>query len=380
MKHCNILCAAVLLIGSMTASHAQRSEQMLEKGWRFTKGDITNAQAIDLNDNQWEEVTIPHDWAIYGPFDRNNDLQNVAITQNLETQASVKTGRTGGLPYVGTGWYRTTFNADPNKLTTLIFDGAMSEAHVYVNGKEACFWPFGYNSFHCDVTALLNPDGKNNVLAVRLENRPQSSRWYPGAGLYRNVHVVSTGKIHVPVWGTQITTPHVATDYASVCLKTTIANAGHTELTVVTDILAPDGKTITTKKNKGYINQGQPFTQNFLIVAPGLIVYDRLKDAYCGRMKENGGERDLFTNDLYLNKDLFVPPVYQDEVFSFIQNNVVTKEDGIGRKVTGNGLIALANWHLFLTDEDEENKDSLVKEAKEELDSIEQGNIFDSDN
>ena len=103
MKHCNILCAAVLLIGSMTASHAQRSEQMLEKGWRFTKGDITNAQAIDLNDNQWEEVTIPHDWAIYGPFDRNNDLQNVAITQNLETQASVKTGRTGGLPYVGTG-------------------------------------------------------------------------------------------------------------------------------------------------------------------------------------------------------------------------------------------------------------------------------------
>lgn len=99
------------------------------------------------------------------------------------------------------------------------------------------------------------------------------------------------------------------------------------------------------------------YTQNFLIVAPGLIVYDRLKDAYCGRMKENGGERDLFTNDLYLNKDLFVPPVYQNEVFSFIQNNVVTKEDGIGRKVTGNGLIALTNWHLFLTDEDEETEE-----------------------
>ena len=100
------------------------------------------------------------------------------------------------------------------------------------------------------------------------------------------------------------------------------------------------------------------YTQNFLIVAPGLIVYDRLKDAYRGRMKENSGERDLFTNDLYLHKDLFVPPAYQDEVFSFIQNNVVTKEEGIGRKVTGNGLIALTNWHLFLSDEDEEETDT----------------------
>lgn len=91
--------------------------------------------------------------------------QNVAITQNFETQASVKTGRTGGLPYVGVGWYRTTFNVDNDKQTTLVFDGAMSEARVYVNGQEACFWPLGYNSFHCDVTNLINKDGKNNILA-----------------------------------------------------------------------------------------------------------------------------------------------------------------------------------------------------------------------
>lgn len=95
----------------------------------------------------------------------------------------------------------------------------MSEARVYVNGKEACFWPFGYNSFHCDVTGLLNADGKNNVLAVRLENRPQSSRWYPGAGLYRNVRLVTTERVHVPVWGTQLTTPHVSAEYASVRLR-----------------------------------------------------------------------------------------------------------------------------------------------------------------
>lgn len=268
--------------------NAQRSEYLLEKGWKFTKGEVSNAEAPAFNDTKWETVTIPHDWAIFGPFDKNNDLQNVAVTQNFETQASLKTGRTGGLPYVGTGWYRTTFHSTPGKQTTLIFDGAMSEARVFVNGKEACFWPYGYNSFYCDVTGLVNEDGKNNVLAVRLENRPQSSRWYPGAGLYRNVHVVTTEKIHVPVWGTQITTPFVKDEYASVCLHTTILNAGKTELTVTTDIVDADGQVVSTKTNKGYINHDQPFTQNFIVERPKLwspetpVLYKVMSKIYAG--------------------------------------------------------------------------------------------------
>lgn len=268
--------------------HAQRSEYLLEKGWKFTKGEISNAEMPAFNDAKWETVDIPHDWAIFGPFDKNNDLQNVAVTQNFETQASLKTGRTGGLPYVGIGWYRTTFHSTPGKQTTLIFDGAMSEARVFVNGKEACFWPCGYNSFYCDVTSLVNEDGKNNTLAVRLENRPQSSRWYPGAGLYRNVHVVTTEKIHVPVWGTQITTPYVKDEYASVCLRTTILNAGKTELTVVTDIMDADGQVVSTKTNKGVINHDQPFTQNFIVERPKLwspetpVLYKAVSKIYSG--------------------------------------------------------------------------------------------------
>lgn len=249
---------------------AQRSEQSLEKNWKFIKGEVAGAEQPDFNDSNWEKVTVPHDWAIYGPFDVNNDLQNVAVKQNFETQASLKTGRTGGLPYVGIGWYRTTFESEPNKNTTLVFDGAMSEARVYVNGKEACFWPCGYNSFHCNVTDLVNADGKNNVLAVRLENRPQSSRWYPGAGIYRHVRVVSTEKIHVPVWGTQITTPHVKDDYASVCLRTTILNSDKALLTVKTDIIDSEGNVVASKTNKGIINHGQPFTQNFTVNSPKL--------------------------------------------------------------------------------------------------------------
>lgn len=261
------LCCALL---AWMAVAQQRTETLLEKGWKFMKGDVADAMKPDFDDKQWEAVTVPHDWAIYGPFDRSHDLQEVAVTQNLETAASVKTGRTGGLPYVGVGWYRTTFEAPAGKLVSLVFDGAMSEARVYVNGQEVCFWPCGYNSFHCDVTPYLNKEGAKNLLAVRLENRPQSSRWYPGAGIYRNVRVVATEAVHVPVWGTQLTTPHVSAEYASVCLKTTVEGAGTKDVRILTQILSPEGEVVASKDNTMKINHGQPFEQNFLVDAPRL--------------------------------------------------------------------------------------------------------------
>lgn len=261
------LCCALL---AWMAVAQQRTETLLEKGWKFMKGDVADAMKPDFDDKQWEAVTVPHDWAIYGPFDRSHDLQEVAVTQNLETAASVKTGRTGGLPYVGVGWYRTTFEAPAGKLVSLVFDGAMSEARVYVNGQEVCFWPCGYNSFHCDVTPYLNKEGAKNLLAVRLENRPQSSRWYPGAGIYRNVRVVATEAVHVPVWGTQLTTPHVSAEYASVCLKTTVEGAGMKDVRILTQILSPEGEVVASKDNTMKINHGQPFEQNFLVDAPQL--------------------------------------------------------------------------------------------------------------
>lgn len=265
-----MLATLCCLLLAWTMAAQQRTETLLEKNWRFTKGDVADAMKPEFDDTRWEAVSVPHDWAIYGPFDRSNDLQNVAVTQNLETAASVKTGRTGGLPYVGVGWYRTTFDAPAGKQVSLVFDGAMSEARVYVNGQEACFWPCGYNSFHCDVTPYLYKDGRPNVLAVRLENRPQSSRWYPGAGLYRNVRVVATEAVHVPVWGTQLTTPHVAADYASVCLKTTVEGAGRQDVRIVTEILSPEGQVVAVKDNTMKINHGQPFEQNFLVDKPQL--------------------------------------------------------------------------------------------------------------
>lgn len=266
--------SACCWLASQAQPHATRNEFLLDKGWKFTKGDVPGAQAQSYDDASWQRVVIPHDWAIYGPFDRSHDLQEVAITQNLETKASVKTGRTGGLPYVGIGWYRKSFSVDDfekgKRRVTLLFDGAMSEARVYVNGKEAAFWPLGYNSFHCDVTDFLNADGKNNVLAVRLENKPQSSRWYPGAGLYRNVHLIVTDEIHVPVWGTYITTPHVSDEYAAVRLETTVDNLANENVRVQTEIVNAANEVVAQKNEMRKLMKGQAFVQNFTVNNPSL--------------------------------------------------------------------------------------------------------------
>ena len=216
-----------------------RNTVLLDKGWQFHRGDSSEV---------WEDVTLPHDWAIYGPFSRDNDLQTVAIVQNGEETASVKTGRTGGLPYVGVGWYRRTLNVTPGMKATLLFDGAMSEARVYVNGQEVIFWPYGYNSFYCDITPFLNPDGQDNELRVRLENRPQSSRWYPGAGLYRNVRLIETRKVHIPVWGTYITTDlNPSKRQASVNIRTEIAGITTEDIVaLITDIRDASGSVVTS--------------------------------------------------------------------------------------------------------------------------------------
>ena len=194
-----------------------RTEKELKSGWKFFKNenivsiddvylenskDVDSYSSVGFDDSVWESVCVPHDWAISGPFDNNNDRQTVAIAQNGETVASEKTGRTGSLPWCGVGWYRTHFTVNRGcERAILNFDGAMSEPEVYVNGEKAGEWKYGYNAFNIDITPYLNNDGQDNVLAVRLINLPQSSRWYPGAGIYRPVKLIQTQKKAVEEWG-----------------------------------------------------------------------------------------------------------------------------------------------------------------------------------
>lgn len=269
------LMLVVFILLSQLITAQVRSEFLLEKNWKFTREDQENFSDPSYNDTKWQTVTIPHDWAIYGPFDAYNDLQEVAIVQDGQEAALPHSGRTGGLPFVGVGWYRTELNIPQfaeGKRVTLLFDGAMSQANVYVNGKKVGYWPYGYNSFHFDITDFLNAGGKN-TLAVRLENLPQSSRWYPGAGLYRNVHVIVTEDVHIPVWGTQITTPRVSEEFARVNLKTHINRPEGTETSrynLVTEIWNPYGTRLLETKTQLTPFDNNCFTQEVIIKTPRL--------------------------------------------------------------------------------------------------------------
>ena len=209
MKRHTII-AAALAISIGACAQNLRHETLLATGWRFTHTDDADNAKPTFDDSSWEQVRVPHDWAISGPFDNNNDRQMVAIEQNGEREATEKTGRTGALPWTGTGWYRLKFRVnDRTERVVINFDGAMAEPEVYINGQKAGEWKYGYNAFNIDATEYVKTDGTDNVLAVRLHNLPESSRWYPGAGLYRPVTLIETGRIAVDSWGLNCVTQGV---------------------------------------------------------------------------------------------------------------------------------------------------------------------------
>lgn len=265
----------MLLVLPVCVAAQVRTERLLEKGWKFTREDNATFSATECDDSKWQSVTVPHDWAIYGPFSIDNDKQNLAITQDGQKEAMEHAGRTGGLPFVGTGWYRLDFDAPEfraGKTATLVFDGAMSHARVWLNGHEVGYWPYGYNSFYFDITPYLKP-GETNTLAVRLENEHESSRWYPGAGLYRNVHLVINEDAYVPTWGTQLTTPVVNKEYAKVHLLTGLRMPEGKQLAdyrIVTELKDASGKVVATAENRGSKYDDGKFVQDFVVDRPAL--------------------------------------------------------------------------------------------------------------
>lgn len=274
-----LACLAIMSGFALSASAQMRSERLLEHDWKFTR-DIEGVQEMtfvnpDYDDSKWQNVTVPHDWAIYGPFSSRNDLQNMAITQDGQKEAMEHAGRTGGLPFVGVGWYRTTITVPEYKegrKVTLLFDGAMSHAEVYVNGEKAGFWPYGYNSFYIDATPFIK-EGAENTIAVRLENKPESSRWYPGAGLYRNVHLIVTEDVHVPVWGTQITTPVVEDEFAKVRVRTSVdfpESMDVNALSIETEIKDAEGNVVAKAGKKLGKYDQNVFDQEFVVENPEL--------------------------------------------------------------------------------------------------------------
>ncbi|MDX9920471.1 MAG: DUF4982 domain-containing protein [Paludibacter sp.] len=205
--------------------------------WKFSRGNNESAPTVDFNDAEWETVKVPHDWAIYGPFDKEIDKQLVQIVQNNEKVASEKTGRTGALPFIGVGWYRMRLSVPEfaeGKKAILAFDGAMSNAQVFVNGQRVGIRPYGYSYFYFDITAFLKKQGVNTI-AVRLENQAFSSRWYPGAGLYRKVQLIVKNNESFKQWAHFITTPYVTGAVAKVNIRSQVQGENLQVRTIIRD-------------------------------------------------------------------------------------------------------------------------------------------------
>ena len=211
------------------ASHAQKRTIVDIRSWQFSRDSL-----------EWQNVRIPHDWAIFGPFDKKWDLQNVAIEQNGETQKTEKSGRSGALPWIGEGFYRTEINlptVPPRAI--LVFDGAMAEPRVTVNGKYAGYWAYGYNTFRLDVSSLLHKG--SNTIEVHLQNIEESSRWYPGAGLFRPVTLITTGAEAIDNWGTYARTLSLSKKEALVEVTTKVVGMRGDNLSVEVALVHPKG-------------------------------------------------------------------------------------------------------------------------------------------
>lgn len=269
IKNALISCLAFWFLSAIPLGlNAQNREIInLKKGWKFNKGSHPNAINTGFDDSKWESVTVPHDWAIYGPFDKNIDKQTIAIEQNNEAVATEKTGRTGALPYIGEAWYRNAFslpNFNASKKVLILFEGAMSEPEVFINGEKVGEWKYGYSYFYFDITDYINGTDAN-TLAVKLSNLGKSSRWYPGAGLYRKVQVIVKDQVNIAQWGTFITTPTITKDVAQVNIKTEVNGDN---LNLVTEIFDAEGNQV--ESNQTQTRFGNHFEQNLAVKNPKL--------------------------------------------------------------------------------------------------------------
>jgi beta-galactosidase len=229
-------CVTLIVMGltlaacSSTPAHIRKTDH-LERGWKFILGDVQRGEEPGLNDSSWRTISVPHDWSIEGTFSKDNPA----------------TPGGGALPG-GIGWYRKTFTmppADSGRLVFVEFDGVYRNSEVWLNGHSLGKRPYGYSSFRYDLTSFVKHGGQSNLLAVKVDNSAQpNSRWYSGSGIYRNVRLVTTGRLCIDHWGTYVTTPEVTDASASVAITSRIRNSsGQTkDVELRTEIIGPDGR------------------------------------------------------------------------------------------------------------------------------------------
>jgi beta-galactosidase len=238
----------LLFVTIVGTAQSTRTILPFDDHWKFFKGDAPGAEAFSFDASGWSDVTVPHDWSIAGPYDRNNP-----------------TGRGGGYLPAGVGWYRNSFSVvpkDAQRKFFIEFDGIMANSDVWINSHHLGKRPNGYISLSYDLTPYLKMD-QPNVIAVRADNSIQpASRWYTGAGIYRHVRLLVVNPIHVDHWGTFLTTSNVSATGATVHIQTTVFNEASTTATIEikTILVSPDGKTVASTQSSKTIGAGKKET------------------------------------------------------------------------------------------------------------------------
>jgi beta-galactosidase len=228
-----ILTALVVAARAFAADEGPRQHLCLDLNWLFLKGDPADAGQPGFDDGTWRVIDVPHDWSIEGPYSETNS-----------------TAGSGGYLPAGIAWYRKHFPTKPDfkgRKVSVQFDGVFMNATVYLNGTKIGEQRYGYNSFVCGLTRALAPEGKDNVLAVRVDNsRQPNSRWYTGSGIYRHVWADVTEPIHAAAWGVYATTPKVSTNSAEIVVRTRVQNetAAAAHVGVHQDLLDSAGKIV----------------------------------------------------------------------------------------------------------------------------------------
>jgi beta-galactosidase len=253
--------AAASIVVAAPPQHIDGRRSSFNDGWKFHLGDATGAEQPGYADAAWTTLRLPHDWAIAGPFDR---------TLNPHT---------GGLPVAGVGWYRKSFSLPASargQFVAVEFDGAMANAQVWLNGNLLGGRPSGYIGFGFDLTPYLRWGGEPNVLAVRLAPEVDASRWYPGAGIYRNVWLDVTGAVHVARWGTYVTTPEVSAQRATVAARTQVRNrqAAAASVSVRTQVLDAAGLAVAESTQPLDIAPGGTATVAVSLAVPQPQLWD----------------------------------------------------------------------------------------------------------
>jgi len=241
----NLVWVLVLFLSLGVVSANARTLTDFDGGWRFSRGDFAAAMMTAFDDGGWQTVTLPHDWSSDGPF-------------------SAEYGSGNGFAPGGIGWYRKHFQLDPKQagmVVTLEFDGVYDYSEVWVNGQFVGGRPYGYSSFQCEITPFVRFGG-DNIVAVRVDHsRFADSRYYTGSGIYRNVRLVVTGKLHVAHWGVYVTTPKVSASSATVHIETTVEHDAeiNREFELVTEIVTPDGQIVATARKTSRVAGLQRF-------------------------------------------------------------------------------------------------------------------------